>query len=73
MANEKTPLTTSRGSSSDSNAAAAPTGMDRIKKCLVDFYQKNLFLLKAILAIIIAKLYPPLGAEYMYPDITAQW
>ena len=72
MANEKTPLTTSRGNSSDSNAAA-PTSMIRIKKCLVDFYQKNLFLLKAILAIIIAKLYPPLGAEYMHPDITAQW
>lgn len=40
---------------------------------LLDFLQTNSFVIKAALAIGLAKLYPPLGATYVYPQITATW
>jgi hypothetical protein len=40
---------------------------------LLDFYFKNEFLIMILLAIALAKAYPPLGAEYLKPDITATW
>jgi len=49
------------------------TTTKRIQTFLIDFYDTNHFLLKAILAILIAKIYPPLGAEYLHPQITGQW
>lgn len=81
--NEKTPLILAgTKKSSDECADRGPganqtatstTRMDRLRDSLLDFYEKNIFLLKAILAIILAKLYPPLGAVYLHPEITAQW
>jgi hypothetical protein len=66
-----TPLVTATSSltpSSNSNSSSTA-----IKTFFIDLYETNHFLLKAILAIIIAKLYPPLGAEILYPQITGQW
>jgi hypothetical protein len=40
---------------------------------LVDFYFKNEFLIMILLAIALAKAYPPLGADYLKPKITATW
>jgi hypothetical protein len=40
---------------------------------LVDFYFKNEFLIMILLAIALAKAYPPLGADYLKPEITATW
>jgi len=40
---------------------------------LHDFYSANSFLLKAIMAVLAAKLYPPLGATYLHPEITSTW
>jgi hypothetical protein len=39
----------------------------------VDFYFKNEFLIMILLAIALAKAYPPLGADYLKPEITATW
>lgn len=37
------------------------------------FYKQNEFLLLVIAAICLARAYPPLGAQYLAPDITATW
>jgi sodium/bile acid cotransporter 7 len=37
------------------------------------FYVSNQFPLNVILAILLARAYPPLGAEYLQPEITATW
>ena len=41
-------------------------------KC-VNFYVTYEFLVLVVVVILLAKAYPPLGAEYLRPDITATW
>ena len=38
-----------------------------------NFYKKNSLLIRAIFGILIAYAYPPLGAQYLQPQITATW
>jgi sodium/bile acid cotransporter 7 len=40
---------------------------------LIEFYWTNEFLILVVVAIALAKVYPPLGADYLQPDITATW
>ena len=40
---------------------------------LVDFYWKYDFLILLIVVVLLAKAYPPLGASYVAPKITATW
>jgi solute carrier family 10 (sodium/bile acid cotransporter), member 7 len=40
---------------------------------LCELYQQQEFLLWILAAIGLARAYPPLGAEYLYPDITSDW
>lgn len=40
---------------------------------LIDFYWANEFLILIVVVILLARAYPPLGAEYLYPQITATW
>lgn len=40
---------------------------------LIAWYFENEFLILIIIAILLAKAYPPIGAEYLKPDITATW
>jgi len=40
---------------------------------LAAFYWKNEFLILILLAILVAKLYPPIGAKWLVPKITATW
>ena len=42
---------------------------DRILQC----YQEESLLIEVSLGIILARLYPILGAEYLVPEITAHW
>lgn len=42
-------------------------------KKFVDFYWENEFLILVVLAILLARAYPPLGAVYLAPQITATW
>ena len=37
------------------------------------FYINNEFLILVLMVILLAKLYPPLGAVYVHPTITASW
>lgn len=43
------------------------------RKKAIAFYWENEFLILIILAIVLARAYPPLGAEYLHPEITATW
>ena len=52
---------------------------DNASKChacchkLVDFYFTYEFLILVVVVILLARAYPPLGAVYLAPDITATW
>jgi sodium/bile acid cotransporter 7 len=50
-----------------------PTGIGAVFACLCNFYAKNSFLVLLLLAILLAYAYPPLGADYLQPKITATW
>jgi hypothetical protein len=39
----------------------------------VAFYTANSFLILVVIAILLAFAYPPLGADYLQPQITATW
>lgn len=40
---------------------------------LIDFYWANEFVVLVVIVILLAKAYPPLGAVYLAPHITATW
>ena len=42
-------------------------------KWISSTYRSNSFLIHIIIVILLAYLYPPLGAIYFYPQITASW
>lgn len=44
-----------------------------IGKCLCSLYKDNSFLILLLLAILVAYAYPPLGAKFLAPKITATW
>lgn len=50
-----------------------PTSCRKAYDCCVDFYVTNEFLVLVVVVILLAKAYPPLGAKYLQPDITATW
>jgi hypothetical protein len=50
-----------------------PSSCRKVYDWCVDFYFTNEFLVLVVLAIVLAKAYPPLGAEYLRPEITATW
>lgn len=45
----------------------------RVWDRLLLFYGNNDFLCLVVTAIFLARAYPPLGAEYLQPDITSTW
>ena len=49
--------------------ASPPSIKDRVTKA----WWENEFVFLVIVAISIARAYPPLGADYVFPDITATW
>ena len=53
--------------------APPPSLSQRIRNRLVAFLKKNSFVLLILLAILLAYAYPPLGAVYLAPEITAGW
>jgi sodium/bile acid cotransporter 7 len=78
-ANERTPLAQPPRRSSISKDPTYSTANSCWSQTCWDcswipaFYSTNSFLIKAALAICSAKIYPPLGAIYLYPNITATW
>ena len=49
------------------------TSRQKFRKRFWDFYETNEFLILVVIAICLARAYPPLGAEYLKPKITAGW
>lgn len=45
----------------------------KIANALCRFYNKNDFITQIIIVILLARAYPPIGAEYLQPQITATW
>ena len=45
----------------------------KIASFAVNIWNSHSFLCMVVIAIIVASLYPPLGAEYLYPQYTATW
>lgn len=75
------PLEKEQQTSPTTNEATSPSngdndGDDSSPSCLqriAAFYFGNEFLILIIAAILLARAYPPLGAEYLAPEITATW
>lgn len=61
--------TTTKQREADHNGEEKQTFLQR----LYSFYNTNSFLIQIAIAILLARAYPPLGAEYLYPKITATW
>lgn len=45
----------------------------RFLNALWNFYSNNDFIVQVVIAILLARAYPPLGADYLQPHITATW
>jgi len=63
----------SEKSSQDNDDNEKPSFLSYYWQRIVSFYWSNEFLILIILAILLARAYPPLGATYLAPDITATW
>ena len=76
---EEAKLSSTRSSQNDEGAKLNPQvdaedgNDDPALKCLCKFYGDNSFLILVLSVILLAYAYPPLGAEYLAPDITATW
>ena len=57
----------------DDQEKTKPTGISAVFACLCKFYTKNSFLVLLLTAILLAFAYPPIGAKYLAPKITATW
>ena len=53
----------------ETEKATPPTWLERA----ISFYWVNEFLILAVVAILLAKAYPSLGADYLQPQITSKW
>lgn len=50
-----------------------PSLMKSLLNWLAGFYATNSFLIQVVIVILIAYAYPPLGATYLAPQVTATW
>ena len=59
----------------DSSTSVAPSSslIQRFKMFVENLWNTHSFLMMVVIAIIAASIYPPLGAEYVYPEYTATW
>lgn len=57
----------------DDSAEEEKSGLSKTFACLAKFYWTNEFLILILVAILIAFAYPPLGAIYLAPKVTATW
>ena len=65
--------TTTTTTTTSTSQAPAPSLSQRIRNRLATLLKKNSFVLLILLAILLAYAYPPLGAVYLAPEITAGW
>jgi len=70
---EKTPLQPEPRQTENPSSSLSLETKSTCCSRIYDFYLSNSFLLKAGAVIIAAKTFPPLGAVYLCPQITATW
>ena len=70
---EVAPSTTPSASTTASAAAKEEPPNKSWCRKLIDFYNEYDFLILLIVVILLAYAYPPLGADYLQPQITATW
>jgi sodium/bile acid cotransporter 7 len=75
---DKPPTTPDETNSKDTPSAGKEEPEDvgfcgRATPRAIEFYWTNEFLILIVVAILLARAYPPLGADYLQPDITATW
>jgi sodium/bile acid cotransporter 7 len=79
--NDDAPSSSSPSSSStktsspatDDDVAPPSSRRTRFVDKVSSIYDKNSFLILVIFAILLSYAYPPLGATYLYPDVTSDW
>jgi hypothetical protein len=75
--NGNTKMITTRSSSaqviSESNFFYKHITINKLKSKMHHFYSSEGLLVEVVLAITAAYIYPQLGADYFYPNITAHW
>ncbi|EEC45933.1 predicted protein [Phaeodactylum tricornutum CCAP 1055/1] len=69
---EQLPIEPNSDQNSPSNSASSSPPVSCTQR-VIAFYWEQEFLLLVIAAILLARAYPPLGATYLAPDITATW
>lgn len=57
----------------NNNSDNSSTCFHRFRKRCITFYWTNEFLILIVIVILLAKAYPPLGAIYLVPQVTATW
>jgi hypothetical protein len=57
----------------NSTVEVDPSCYRRVRDRVIKGYRDNEFVCLAVIAILLARAYPPLGAEYLVPDITSSW
>jgi hypothetical protein len=74
--NQKEMAGEERHSETDTNGSAGTPPLTfprRLCRFSLQFYQQYEFLILIIISICLARAYPPLGAEYLQPQITSTW
>jgi len=66
-------VSTQEDEASDDDDEEPLTSRQKFRKRAWAFYNQNEFLILVVIAICLARAYPPLGAVYLEPKITAGW
>ena len=66
-------VSTQEDEESDDDDEEPLTSRQKFRKRAWAFYNQNEFLILVVIAICLARAYPPLGAVYLKPKITAGW
>jgi sodium/bile acid cotransporter 7 len=70
---ERAPTPTTNDEEAAAEEIESPGLCQRIWNRLWLFYNNNDFIVQIVIAILLARAYPPLGAEYLQPEITSTW
>lgn len=57
----------------NSRTSPTPEGVQKWKTTVKEMYKKESLLIDVLAAILVAWIYPRMGAEFLFPEITAHW
>jgi hypothetical protein len=70
---KKETATQNEDGSADSADEPEPSLLQKAWRKWCEFYAVNEFVVLVIIVILLARAYPPLGADYLQPQITSTW